>query len=323
MSALSSPEITDPYSLRACRLCPRNCGTDRRVRQGFCRSSDTMHAARAAKLFYEEGPLVGTGGSGAIFFTGCNLACPFCQNREISRGSGGNEGIPLSPERLAEICLKLQEVGAVNINLVTASHFVPPVAEAITRAKKQGLSIPVVYNTSSYEKPETLALLEGLVDIYLPDLKFCDPELSRRYLGLSDYFEKACLAIAEMVRQCPVPLFSDGSSTLEDTEEVPLMKKGVIIRHLCMPGQTKDSRAVLSWIYHTFGDSVFVSIMNQYTPMGGDVSSDPLLARKLQENEYGEVVDFAISLGIENGFIQEGDTVSKSFIPAFDGTGLL
>ena len=318
------------FDMHHCMLCPRNCGADRAGGfLGFCGCTDQPEAARAALMAYEEPCLSAGAGSGAVFFTGCSLGCIFCQNAEISsarRSAAGKRraGTPLTQERLAEIFLNLQEQGAVNINLVTPSHFVPALVPALEKAKNRGLSVPVVYNTSAYEKVEAIRALEGLVDIYLPDLKFCDSHLSKTWCGADDYFAVAGEAIGEMVRQCPEPVFSDGSHVFDegDEETGKTMQRGVIVRHLCMPGQTEDSRRILRFLYHTWGNRIFISIMNQYTPMP-QTSGDALLGRALTDGEYDEVVRYALELGIENGFLQEGGTVSESFIPAFDGTGII
>ena len=224
----------------------------------------------------------------------------------------GEAGKEISIERLAEIFLELQGKGANNINLVTPTHFVPQIAEALRQAKKNGLSLPVVYNTSSYEKVETLQMMEGLVDIYLPDLKYQSSELSSRYSHAADYFEQATAAIAEMVRQVGEPVF--------EGEEM-LLQRGVIVRHLVLPGQVEDSKAVIRYLYETYGDRIYISIMNQYTPLA-EMEDYPEINRKLTEEEYDEVVDYAIELGVENGFIQEGETAEESFIPAFDLQGI-
>lgn len=245
----------------------------------------------------------------------------------------------LSPERLCEIFFELEAQGAHNINLVTAEHFVPLLLPALARAKDQGLSIPVVYNTGSYERVESVRALEGLVDIWMPDLKYLSPALSKRHLGVSDYFRYASAAIAEMVRQCPEPLFADGSHAIDcpDDADDPLMVRGVLVRHLALPGCGEDSRAVLRWLHKTFGESIFISILNQYTPMPqlsdsqfsswpdrpGIEPIDPNLFRRLTQEEYDALVDYAVDIGITNGFIQESGTVSRSYIPTFDGTGIL
>ncbi len=308
-------------SLVACRLCPRNCGVNRLAGElGYCREPAALYAGRAALLQWEEPVISGSRGSGAVFFAGCNMGCVFCQNHDIARGRAGQE---ITPARLTEIFFSLQEQGAHNINLVTPSHYLPLLLPALREAKSQGLSIPIVYNTAAYERVEAIQALEGLVDIYLPDLKYISSGLSLRYSKAADYFSYASAAIAEMVRQTGAPLFSDGSSSLdyEDDAEDPLMVRGVIVRHLALPGCAEDSRAVLHYLHEAYGDQIFISLMSQYTPMP-QTSQDPLLSRPLTEEEYEDLVDYAVEIGIENGFIQGGETASESFIPAFDGTGL-
>ena len=268
--------------LSDCTLCPRNCHVDRlHGQRGFCGESGVLRAARAALYYTEEPVISGKNGSGTVFFSGCNLGCIYCQNRQISRpgrepvdsAADRPPGLPrligLSPERLAEIFFELEAEGAHNINLVTPEHFVPLLIPALRRAKKQGLTIPVVYNTGSYEKVEAVKALEGLVDVWLPDLKYVSSALSARHTGAADYFSCASAAIAEMVRQCPEPVFSDGSHAIDcpDDADDPLMIRGVLVRHLALPGCGEDSRAVLRYLYETYGDSIFISIMNQYTPM--------------------------------------------------------
>lgn len=292
-----------------CTLCPRACGVNRTAGEtGACHADAQMRVARAALHFWEESCISGKEGSGTIFFTGCALGCVFCQNTDISRGQAGKV---VTVEQLARICLKLQAQGANNINLVTAGHYLPAVAEALKRAKNLGLRIPVVYNSSGYEKPETLRLLEGLVDIYLPDMKYMDAQLAKQYSRAGDYPDVAKEALAEMVRQCPDPVF----------DERGMMKKGVIVRHLLLPGHVRDSKAVLKYLYETYQDQIYISIMSQYTPMP-QMSAYPELNRRVTRREYNRLLDFAMELGIENGFFQEGDPVGESFIPAFDGEGV-
>ena len=366
--AAASLSLSDPVRvLSDCALCPRDCHVNRlQGQRGFCGESGVLRAARAALYYTEEPVISGRNGSGTVFFSGCNLGCIYCQNRQISRPgrdlpaaapdfSGGTPGFPdesgngndkktagetrlprlieLSPERLSEIFFELEAEGAHNINLVTPEHFVPLLVPALDRAKRQGLTIPVVYNTGSYEKVEAVKALEGLVDVWLPDLKYVSSILSARHTGAADYFSCASAAIAEMVRQCPEPVFSDGSHTIDcpDDADDPLMIRGVLVRHLALPGCGQDSRAVLRYLHETYGDRIFISIMNQYTPMpqvfdgkrGEKTISDPNLCRRLTEEEYDALVDYAIDLGIQNGFIQESGTVSPSYIPVFDGTGIL
>ena len=299
--------------LRDCVLCPRECHVDRtRGEKGFCRETDQVMAARAALHMWEEPCISGSRGSGTVFFSGCSLRCVFCQNGSISSGQVGR---PVTTERLAQIFLELEEQNAANINLVTPTHFVPQIAAALGLAKRDGLRIPVVYNTGSYERVETIRLLEGLVDIYLPDLKYGSPEPAERYSHAPDYFETASAAIAEMVRQVPEAVFE------EREDGTVLMKRGVIVRHLMLPGLGMDSRKVLRYLHETYGNRIYVSIMNQYTPMRS-FESFPELNRRVGRKAYERLVDFAIRIGIENGFIQEGGTAEESFVPLWDGTGL-
>lgn len=301
----SWPELSD------CTLCPRECHVNRNAGEtGYCGQTGKLTAARAALHFWEEPCLSGTNGSGAVFFSGCNLGCVYCQNREIAQGQFGRE---ITVSRLSDIFLELQEKGAHNINLVTPAHFVPQIITALQTAKKQGLSIPVIYNTSAYEKTETLRMLEGLIDIYLPDLKYRDAALSGKYSHADDYFERAAAAIAEMVRQVGAPVFADGEDSL--------MRRGVIVRHLLLPGCGRDSRQLLRYLHETYKNDIYVSIMNQYTPLS-QVSDIPPLNRRVSAEEYRRIVDYAIRIGIENGFIQEGETATESFIPSFDYEGI-
>ncbi len=301
----SLPDLSD------CTLCPRKCHVDRTAGQtGFCGQSDKIMAARAALHFWEEPCLSGTNGSGAVFFSGCNLHCIYCQNHTIAQGQSGKE---ISVERLSEIFLELQDKQAHNINLVTPTHYVPQIIHALQTAKDNGLTIPVVYNTSGYENVDTLKRLEGLIDIYLPDLKYHDSTLSARYSNAPDYFAKASVAIEEMLRQTGGPVFADGEDSL--------MLKGVIVRHLLLPGCETDSRYLLQYLHQTYGNDIYVSIMNQYTPMPY-VTDIPAFNRRITPEEYDRIVDYAIQIGIENGFIQEGETSSESFIPAFDCEGI-
>ena len=295
--------------MEECRLCPRNCGVDRSKKTGFCGETNEIRAARAALHMWEEPCISGERGSGTVFFSGCVLRCVFCQNGNIADGMVGKK---ITIERLADIFTELQEKGAHNINLVTPTHFVPQIVEALKLAKKNGLTVPVVYNTGSYENVETIKMLEGLVDIFLPDLKYYSVELSASYSKAPDYFERASAAINEMVRQAGIPVFDENG----------LMKKGVIVRHLLLPGCLSDSKKVIKYLYEKYGDRIFISIMNQYTPMKGIGEKYPELDRKVRKSEYDRLVDYAIELGVENGFIQEGETATESFIPDFDMEGI-
>lgn len=295
--------------LSACTICPRECKVNRNEgRKGYCRESAELEVSRAALHMWEEPCISGAEGSGAVFFSGCAMGCVFCQNHAISDGTLGKK---ISVKRLAEIFLELQEKGANNINLVTPSHYVVQVIEAIKIAKEAGLILPIVYNSSGYEKKETLKLLDGIIDIYLPDFKYMDEKLARRYSKAKEYSVYAKEAISEMVRQTGEPEF----------DERGMMKKGVIVRHLALPEAENDSKEIIRYLYETYKDQIYISIMNQYTPLEG-VKDYPEINRKLSEEEYERLVDYAIDLGVENGFIQEGETAEESFIPVFDYEGV-
>lgn len=305
-----------------CNLCPRKCNVDRSAGKiGYCGMTFELKLARAALHMWEEPCISGENGSGAVFFSGCQLRCVFCQNHNIAIGKTGKT---ISIERLSRIFMELQEKGANNINLVTPSHYVPQIIEALSIAKAQGLKLPIVYNTSSYETVETLKMLEGYVDIYLPDFKYKNEKLAADYSNAKDYFEIATKAIAEMYRQVGNPMFNaktnSGNFENENIED-GIMTKGVIIRHLMLPGEINDSKNIMTYLYQTYGNNVFISIMNQYTPLK-QVKNIEKLSRKVTEKEYDELVDFAIDLGIENGFIQDGETAKESFIPEFDCEGV-
>ncbi len=295
-----------------CMLCPRKCGADRGSgKTGICGQTNVVKVARAALHYWEEPCISGEEGSGTVFFSGCPLHCVFCQNKPVADGMAG---VFVTVERLAEIFLELQEKGAGNINLVTPGHFIPQIAAALIRAKKTGLALPVLVNSGGYESVETLRRLEGLADLWLPDFKFMDPALGARYSHAPDYSEAAKAAIAEMVRQSGPPVFERGDGEGR-------MLRGTIVRHLVLPGHTKDSKDVIRYLYETYGDRIYISIMNQFTPMPA-LAGYPEINRRLTEEEYDEVTDYAISLGVECGFIQEGETAEESFIPSFDGEGV-
>ncbi len=291
-----------------CALCPRQCCVDRRNVRGYCGETEQVRVARASLHMWEEPCISGSAGSGTVFFAGCPLRCVFCQNRTIAFGEKGKA---LTPEQLTALFLLLQHKGAHNINLVTPTHFAPQIADALKSAKMQGLSIPVVYNTSGYETVHTLRLLEGVVDIYLPDLKYYSAAVSQKYSRAPDYFAYASRAIGEMVRQTGAPVF-DGEQ----------MRTGVIVRHMVLPGHVNDAKVVLKYLYDTYKEDVYISIMNQYTPPK-DIEDYPEISRRVTRREYERVVDYAIELGIQNAFIQEGDTAKESFIPDFDEELLL
>ena len=295
-----------------CDLCPRKCLVDRKKgEKGICGQTENLKVARAALHFWEEPCISGDAGSGAVFFSGCPLHCVFCQNENIANGTVGKE---ISLERLVDIFLELQEKRANNINLVTPGHFVPQIVKALDQARKEGLTLPVVYNTSSYETVDTIKMLEGYVDIYLPDFKYMSPVLSKKYSHAPDYAEVAKAAIAEMVRQTGKAVFVNG-------DEDNLILSGTIVRHLTLPGCMADSMKILKYLHDTYGDMIYISIMNQFTPLS-NLEKYPELNRRITDEEYETLVDYAIEIGIENGFIQEGNTAEESFIPAFDCEGV-
>ena len=295
-----------------CNLCPRECLADRKSgEKGFCLSDDRIMVARAALHMWEEPCISGKNGSGTVFFSGCNLRCVYCQNYEIAAGGRGK---PVSVGRLAEIFLKLQAKGASNINLVTPDHYVTDVAEAVLLAKKMGMNLPVVYNGSGYEKQEAISSLSGIVDIFLTDFKYMDPGLAAKYSAAPDYPAVARAALAKMVRTVGAPVFDVNG----------MMLSGVIVRHLLLPGHKKNAKDVIRYVYETYGDRVYLSLMNQYTPFAR-LKENPdyrEICRKVTRREYDAVVDYAIGLGVRNAFMQEGDTARESFIPAFDGEGI-
>lgn len=297
-----------------CRLCPRNCKVNRTIGQvGVCKVPATLKVARAALHFWEEPCISGTTGSGTVFFSGCSLHCLFCQNQDISYGQSGKN---ISRERLIEIFLELQGKGANNINLVTAGQYAPHIIWAVERAREQGLKIPIVYNTSSYENVSTIKSLEGIVDIYLPDFKYWDSNVAAKYSKAPDYPAVAKEVIAEMVRQQPMPIFE-----YDPKQDMEIMKKGVIVRQLLLPEQLADAKQVTKYLYDAYGNRIYISLMSQYTPLS-HVEGYPELEQKVSPKIYEKLVEYAIGLGVENGFIQEGDVAEESFIPAFDGEGV-
>mgnify|MGYP000183327603 FL=1 len=290
-----------------CTLCPRHCGVDRSLFTGRCGVGDSVKLARAALHFWEEPCVSGEQGSGTVFFSGCPLGCVFCQNRKISRREA--EGQNITADALAKTFLSLEKKGAHNINLVTGAHYVPQIIEALQIARKQGLSLPVVYNSSGYEQVETLQLLDGHIDIYLPDYKYYSSYYAGLYSHAEDYREFAVPAIDEMVRQTGAPQFDKNG----------LLKRGTVIRHLMLPGLAGDTAQVLRDIASRWGDSVLVSLMRQYTPF--DMQDYPELDRTITAEEYADACTLFGELGL-GGFFQQDESISESFIPAFDGTGL-
>lgn len=292
-----------------CLLCPRKCGINRRTGQtGICGVSSEIKVARAALHYWEEPCISGKRGSGAVFFSGCSLHCVFCQNREIS---DGKEGKVISKERLSDIFMELADKGANNINLVTPGQYIPDIVWAVNDAKSRGMKLPIIYNTSGYENVTELKLLEGIVDVYLPDFKYMDSTLSARYSRAKDYPSVAKQALSEMVRQQPDVVIDDATG---------LIQKGVIVRQLLLPGHVNDAKAVLKYLYDTYHDHVYISMMSQFTPIA--LKDYPEINRTVTRREYERLVDYALEIGITNAFIQEGDVAKDSFIPAFDCEGV-
>lgn len=292
-----------------CLLCPRKCGINRRTGQtGVCGVSSEIKVARAALHYWEEPCISGKKGSGAVFFSGCSLHCVFCQNREISDGKAGKV---ISKERLSDIFMELAVKGANNINLVTPGQYIPDIVWAVNDAKSRGMKLPIIYNTSGYENVTELKLLEGIVDVYLPDFKYMDSSLSAMYSRAKDYPSVAKQALSEMVRQQPDVVIDDATG---------LIQKGVIVRQLLLPGHVNDAKAVLKYLYDTYHDHVYISMMSQFTPIA--LKDYPEINRTVTRREYERLVDYALKIGITNAFIQEGDVAKDSFIPAFDCEGV-
>lgn len=287
-----------------CNLCPRNCNVDReKGERGYCGAGNEMVIARYSLHMWEEPIISGNNGSGTIFFSYCNMRCCFCQNYEISEL---HKGRVISKDEFSDICLELQEKGANNINLVTPTHYVNLIKDGLILAKEKGLSIPIVYNSSGYENVDTIKMLDGLIDIYLPDLKYYDDYYSKKYSNCNNYFLYASKTINEMVRQVgEIEYDSNG-----------MLKKGVIVRHLLLPGNIDDSKKIVEYLYRTYQDNIIISIMNQYTPVR-KLEFDEL-NNKVTDEEYDNLIDYAYDLGVRNAFIQEGETQMTSFIPDFD-----
>lgn len=297
----------------SCSLCPRNCKVNRNNgTRGFCGADSSLYVSRAALHFWEEPCISGTKGSGAVFFSGCNLHCVYCQNHEISHGNIGKE---ITTERLTEIFFELVKEGANNINLVTATHYIPHVAEAISSARRNGLSVPIVYNTSGYETEESLEMLRGSVDIFLPDYKYYDATTSKLFSQASDYPTVTKKAIGKMFSICGKPVFDDDG----------LMKRGLIARVLVLPNHHHEAIDIIKDLYDTYGDDIYISIMRQYTPIPKNIPNTKeysCLKRRITTYEYDSVVDAALSFGVKNAFIQGKGVESDSFIPPFDNKGV-
>ena len=290
-----------------CNLCPRECSVNRNNKElGYCRASNKLKIGGYHLHMWEEPIISGKNGSGTIFFSYCNLRCIYCQNYDISIYDNGKE---ITIDRFANICLELQDMGAENINLVTPSHYIPLIREGLMMAKDKGLNIPIVYNTSGYEKVDSLRLLDGLIDIYLPDFKYYDDNLGK-YSNVNNYFEIADKAIQEMYRQVGSPIIKKG-----------IMRRGIIVRHLVLPHHSDDSKKVVKYLYDKYGDNIYLSIMNQYTPVRRCKYLE--LNDRVSEKEYDNVIDYAYDIGIRKCFVQDSESQSESFIPVFKGDSFI
>ena len=295
-------------TLKKCQLCPRMCGIDRFSEVGFCGASDKVKVALVSLHQWEEPCLTGAKGAGTIFFSNCNLRCRFCQNHQISQNG---YGVEVAVDRLAEIFLEQQERGATNIDLVTPTHYVPQIITALEKAKSKGLTIPIVYNSNGYENVETIEMLEGYVDIFLPDMKYFNDDTAVKYSSAPKYFDTASKAIAKMFNLVGEVKFDSNG----------LMKRGLIVRHLILPNHRRESLKIVEWLYKTFGDAIYISLMNQYTPMF-NAAKYKELNRRLTTFEYDSVVNYALELGVKNCYIQVGKTASKEFVPNFTLDGI-
>ncbi len=293
-----------------CELCPRMCGVDRAEKRGFCGMGEKLVAAKAMLHYWEEPCVSGERGSGAVFFSGCVMKCAFCQNYDISSENVGRE---ITEERLAEIFLELQENGAQNINLVNPTHFVPQILRALETARARGLLLPIVYNSGGYERVETLRTLEGIIDVYLPDVKYFDDDLALKLSAAPNYFDTAMNAVAEMVRQTGKPQFNENGAVI----------KGVIVRHLVLPWQYRDSAEIIKRVGERFGSDILFSLMSQYTPFGR-VKTDPAFAkmnRRVTTFEYQKALEAVYAAGLE-GFMQEKSSAKEEYTPRFDFEGI-
>ena len=291
--------------LLKCELCPRKCKVNRYKNVGFCKANYKLKIALVSNHMWEEPCISGKNGSGTIFFSNCSLKCIYCQNYKIRDGYGKY----ISIKRFSQICLEQEKRGVNNINLVTPTHYVPHIIKGIKKARENGLSIPIVYNTSGYENTSTIEMLKDTVDIYLTDFKYCDNLYSKKYSNVDNYFEIACDALDAMYRQVGNPVFED-----------EIMKKGIIVRVLLLPGLLEDAKKIVNYVYSKYKDNVYLSLMNQYTPVIIQRYSE--LNRKITESEYNELIDYAYNIGVRNAFIQEGETALESFIPNFDKRGV-
>ncbi|MCR4909067.1 MAG: radical SAM protein [Lachnospiraceae bacterium] len=305
-------EAEQLYEYKNCNLCPRKCGADRNKGRGYCKAGDKIKIARAGLHMWEEPCISGSRGSGAIFFSGCNLGCIFCQNKEISSGETGKE---ISCGRLTEIFFELKDKGANNINLVTADIYIPSIRKAIYDARMSGFDLPFILNTSGYINKESIESLDGLIDIYLPDMKYIRDKDALRYSNAPDYPDVCMAAVDEMVRQQPECVF-------EKTGDELILKKGVVVRHLLMPGMLIQAKMILKYLHERYGDKILLSLMSQYTP-NGCLKACPEIDRPVSENEYRSLVRYAENTGITRGYIQDKTSADEAYIPDFDLSGVI
>ncbi len=313
---MTKKHIINEY--KACKLCPRNCGTNRYLYKGYCGESSSLKVAKASLHLWEEPCISGDSGSGTIFFSGCNMGCVFCQNKTISRGEIGKQ---IDTERLTDIFFELKEKGANNINLVTGDMFIPTILIAVEKAKAKNFNLPFILNTSSYINVDTVKSLEGIIDIYLADFKYIRDIDSIRYSNAPGYTEAAKSAISEMVRQKPECEFYENRNISSCKDSVKLLKSGVIVRHLLMPNMLIQAKMIVKYLYDLYRDNIFISLMNQYTPNSA-LTNYPEISRKVLGREYKSLVSYAQNLGISNAYIQIGETANESFIPEFDCSGV-
>lgn len=292
--------------LRKCTLCPRNCQVNRYIETGYCKAKTKIKVALASVHMWEEPCISGENGSGTIFFSHCNMGCIYCQNYKISKGYGKE----ISVKGFKEICIDLQSKNVNNINLVTPTHYTPLIKKGLLKAKEEGLTIPIVYNTSSYENVDTIKMMNNIVDIYLADLKYYDDTYARKYSNAPNYFNYATMAIDEMYKQVGKPKF----------DKKGIMKKGLIVRVLLLPNRVEDAKKIIKYLHDKYDDNIFISIMNQYTPVK-KLKYDEL-NRKVQDSEYDELINYACDIGVVNAYMQEGETQKESFIPNFNKAGI-
>lgn len=294
--------------LEKCELCPRKCGVNRlKGRIGYCGAGKNVKAAKAMLHLWEEPCISGGNGSGAVFFSNCSMSCVFCQNSDISQKHNGKE---MSLNRLSEIFMELQERGADNINLVSPTHYIPQIIEALRIAKSKGLSIPVIYNSNGYENVETLKYLKGYIDVYLPDIKYYSNTCSVRYSKAPDYFKYASSSVIEMFNQTGSPAFENG-----------LIKRGLIIRHLLLPGLLSESKKILDWIANNLPDTVYISLMSQYVPMY-NAEKYPEINKRVSPKSYEWLLDYALSIGLKNGYMQDYNSAETAYTPEFNNEGI-